>query len=73
MAMADGSDETAFTGAQGKLVLFLASLFERAGVAPMAEFAALLEMFAQTVGETEPAEAAILAQWARTIGGSIGH
>lgn len=65
--MADISDEAALAGAQAKFALFLASLFQRAGVAPMVEFAALLDVFAETVAETEPGEGAVLAQWAKVI------
>jgi hypothetical protein len=73
MVMADRCEVAVLAGAQGKLALFLASLLQRAGVTPMAEFAALLEVFAQTVGEADPAEAAVLAEWAKTIGACARH
>lgn len=54
-------------GAQGKLVVFLASLLQRADVVSVAEFGRLLAVFSDTVKETEPAEGTILAQWADLI------
>ena len=57
-------------GAQGKFALFVASLLQRAGVAPMTEFADLLNVFAQTVAETKPREAAILSEWASGVQGT---
>lgn len=54
-------------GAQGKLVVFLASLLQRADVVSVAEFGRLLAVFADTVKETEPAEGTILAQWADLV------
>lgn len=60
-------------GAQGKFAVFVASLLQRTGVAPMAETAALLKVFAASVAETEPGEGAILAQWAEAITGSGDH
>lgn len=73
MVMAESSDVAVLAGAQAKFALFLASLFQRAGAAPMAEFAALLSLFAETVRETDPAEAAVLTAWAETISASAGH
>jgi len=58
-------------GSQGKFAIFMASLFQRAGVASMQEFAELLAIFADTVADTEPEEAAMLAGWASTIRGAI--
>jgi hypothetical protein len=51
-------------GAQAKFVLFTASLLQRANILDMPEFARLLRVFAETVAETDPAEAAILDAWA---------
>lgn len=62
---------TDLAGAQGKFAIFVASLLQRAGVAPMGEFADLLGMFAETVADTDPGEAEILRDWAdsiRTVG-----
>jgi hypothetical protein len=50
--------------AQGKLVLFLASVLESTGGPPRDEFGRLLALFAQSVTETSPGEGAILATWA---------
>jgi hypothetical protein len=60
----DQGGEDDLAGAQGKLVVFLASLLQRAGVVPASEFADLLEIFASSVAETQPSEGAILAGWA---------
>lgn len=61
-------DAAHLAGAQGKFAVFMASLFQRAGVAKRAEFAELLGVFAETVAETDPEEAAILKSWADAIG-----
>ena len=63
----DGSD---LAGAQGKLVLFLASVLERAGGPARDEFGRLLAVFAESVAETNPGEGAILAGWADLIAGA---
>ena len=60
-------------GAQGKFAMFVASLLQRAGVAPMAEFAELLGLYAESVADTEPAEAEILRQWAAGIAAATAH
>ena len=57
-------------GAQGKFAVFMASLFQRAGVATMQEFSELLTIFADTMADTDPGEAAILEGWAAAIRGS---
>ena len=59
-------------GAQGKFAIFVASMMQRAGVAPMQEFSELLAMFADTVADTEPEEAAILSGWADAISRARG-
>ena len=69
--MARADDDLA--GAQGKLVLFLASLMHRSGVVQMAEFGDLLGAFAETVGETEPGEGRLLSEWAAAVRSSTGH
>jgi hypothetical protein len=71
--MAREIDETALSGAQARFALFMASLFERAGLTPMAEFASLLDAFAETVTETDPAEGALLAEWAGAIAATARH
>ena len=65
--MADLAEVSHLAGAQAKLVIFIASLLQRADVARMDEFAALLSVFAETVSETEPDEARILDQWAAGV------
>jgi hypothetical protein len=60
-------------GANGKLVLFLASILQRADILPMTEFAQLLSVFANSVAETDPGEAAVLARWAAAIGTPSEH
>jgi len=57
------------SGAQGKFALFVASLFQRAGLASMQEFGELLAVFADTLADTDPDEAAILKGWAASIQG----
>jgi hypothetical protein len=63
----DFGDDTAMVGAQGKLVMFIASLLQRAGVVEIAEFAALLAAFAATIEETDPGEGRLLAYWASCV------
>jgi hypothetical protein len=60
-------------GARGKLVLFLASILQRADILPMAEFSPLLTVYAATVGETAPAEGRILSDWADVVRGIEGN
>ena len=55
-------------GAQGKFAIFIASLLQRADVASMREFGELLRLYASTVADTDPGEAATLRGWAATIG-----
>lgn len=68
--MAAMTTTASLAGAQGKFAVFMASLFQRAGVASMSEFAELLAVFAATVAETDPEEAVILKAWAATIRGT---
>lgn len=60
-------------GAQGKFAAFVAAMLHRAGVAPAAEFAALLDAFAQTVAETDPEEGKLLAEWADAVRAAQPH
>ena len=60
-------------GAQGKFVIFIASLLQRADVASMQEFGKLLSLYAATVADTDPGEAAILKRWAAAIGDTVAH
>ena len=50
--------------AQGRFVLFVASLLQGSEIVKRDEFGRLLAVFAATVRETEPAEGDILAEWA---------
>lgn len=54
-------------GAQGKFMLFVASLLQRADVAPIGQFSRLLKIVAMTVEETSPEEAKILRSWAEGL------
>ena len=56
-------------GTQGKFVIFIASMMQRAGVASMNEFGELLSLYAATVADTDPREAEILKEWAATVCG----
>ena len=56
-------------GAQGKLVLFIASLFQRAGIATTGVFGELLKVYAASVAETDPGQGEILLEWAAAISG----
>lgn len=68
--MAEAEDYDALAGAQGKLVVFIASLLARAGVAEQSEFASLLATYAQCVSETDPAEGRLLSGWADGVSGT---
>ncbi|MEO8812956.1 MAG: hypothetical protein ABI376_08610 [Caulobacteraceae bacterium] len=50
--------------AQGKFAAFVAIILQRAGVAEVGEFADLLDVFAETVVETDPEQGRLLADWA---------
>jgi hypothetical protein len=53
--------------AQGKFAAFVAIILQRAGVAEVAEFAALLDVYAETVIETDPEQGRLLADWAAVV------
>jgi hypothetical protein len=59
--------DRALVVAHGKLVALVASVLHGAGITTTDEFARLLSVYAETVGETEPAEGEILALWAETV------
>jgi len=59
--------------AQGRFVVFIASLLQRGGVTPMSEFAHLLDTFAATVAETDPREAALLSTWSAGVRETLLH
>jgi hypothetical protein len=69
----EDSDIRDLVGAQGKLVVFLASLLQRAGVVKTGEFASLLDTFALAVTETDPEEGSILAAWSAHVRAASGH
>jgi hypothetical protein len=69
-AVAEGGSDSDLAGAQGKLVMFLASLLARAGLVETAEFGALLMVFADSVRETDPGQGDILAEWASALRGN---
>lgn len=71
--MADPPDYRELAAAQGKFVVFLASLLQRADVARMEDFASLLATFAETVEETEPGEGALLKSWASAVRAAGSH
>jgi hypothetical protein len=70
IALNEDGGTSDLVGAQGKMVVFIASLLQRAGVARMDEFGELLTVFADTVAETEPGEGAILRHWASALRGN---
>lgn len=65
--MAAGESVSDLVETQGKLLVFLASLLERAGVVETSEFGALLTVFADSVRETDPDQGEILANWASAL------
>ena len=67
------TDPDDLAGAQGHLVLFLASLMQRAGVVEMTEFSNLLDAFAATVGESQPGEGRLLSAWAGAVRAVSSH
>lgn len=71
--VAEGGSDSDLAGAQGKLVMFLASLLARAGVVEAAEFGQLLAVFADTVAEEDPGEGEILSRWAMAVKAMSPH
>ncbi|MCR5877588.1 hypothetical protein [Phenylobacterium sp. J367] len=53
--------------AHGKMVALVASVLQASGVTTTDEFARLLKVFADTVGETDAEQAEILALWSDTV------
>jgi hypothetical protein len=49
------------------MVALVASVLQASGVTTTDEFARLLNVFAETVGEDDAAEAEILSLWASTV------
>lgn len=68
--MAEGESDSDLAGAQGKLVVFLASVLQSAGGPSRHEFGRLLSVFAESVSETSPGEGAILSGWADLVVGA---
>ncbi len=59
--------DRALVCAHGKMVAMVASVLQASGVTTTTEFANLLRVFAQTVGEDDAQQAEILALWADTV------
>jgi hypothetical protein len=53
--------------AHGKMVALVASVLQASGVTTTDEFARLLKVFADTVGESDTEQAEILTLWSETI------
>jgi hypothetical protein len=53
--------------AHGKMVALVASVLQASGVTTTDEFARLLKVFADTVGETDTEQAEILTLWSDTV------
>lgn len=59
--------DRALVCAHGKMVALVASVLQASGVTTTEEFARLLQVFAETVGETDAEQAEILALWSETV------
>jgi len=59
--------DRALVAAHGKMIALVASILHAAGVTTTDEFARLLKVFAETVGETDEQEAEILSLWSETV------
>jgi len=59
--------DRALVCAHGKMVAVVASVLHASGVTTTDEFARLLQVFADTVGETDVEQAEILALWSETV------
>ena len=59
--------DRALVSAHGKMVALVASVLQASGVTTTEEFARLLQVFADTVGETDAEQAEILALWSDTV------
>lgn len=53
--------------AHGKMVALVASVLQASGVTTTDEFSRLLQVFAETVGETDVEQAEILVLWSETV------
>lgn len=59
--------DRALVCAHGKMVAMVASVLQASGVTTTDEFARLLKVFAETVGEADEEQAEILALWSETV------
>ncbi len=59
--------DRALVCAHGKMVAMVASVLQASGVTTTEEFARLLKVFADTVGESDEEQAEILALWSETV------
>ena len=59
--------DRALVCAHGKMVALVASVLQASGVTTTDEFARLLQVFADTVEETDAEQAEILALWSQTV------
>lgn len=59
--------DRALVCAHGKMVAMVASVLQASGVTTTDEFARLLQVFADTVGEEDAEQAEILALWSQTV------
>jgi hypothetical protein len=59
--------DRALVCAHGKMVALVASVLQASGVTTTDEFSRLLQVFADTVGETDAEQAEILALWSETV------
>ena len=59
--------DRALVCAHGKMVAMVASVLQASGVTTTDEFARLLKVFAETVGESDEEQAEILTLWSETV------
>ncbi len=59
--------DRALVCAHGKMVALVASVLQASGVTTTEEFARLLQVFADTVEETDAEQAEILSLWSETV------
>lgn len=63
--------DRALVSAHGKMVALMASILHAKGITTTDEVAKLLKVFSETVGETDPEEAEILALWSQTVAAAL--
>ncbi len=59
--------DPAIVRAHGQLVALMAVILDRAGVAPVGEFAQMMTLYAKSIASAEPVEGAILSVWADVV------